>query len=92
MHSFDGEKQHRWTALHVVPTHLGAIIDGLIVTAAMLAVNTKEYVISPIVGTRRCWWLTLSAASREIDCKPRIPLNERTQTGISKTICKRDTC
>lgn len=50
----------------------------------MLAVNTKEYVISPIVGTSSCGWLTLSAASREIDCRPKIPLYEPRQTGHLK--------
>ena len=34
--------------------------------------NTKEYVISSIVGSSRRGWLTLSATSGEIDCKPRI--------------------
>ena len=34
--------------------------------------NTKEYVFSSIVGSSRRGWLTLSAAPREIDCKPRI--------------------
>ena len=34
--------------------------------------NTKEYVINPIVGSSRRGWLTLSATSQEIDCKPRI--------------------
>ena len=33
--------------------------------------NTKEYVISSIVGSTQRGWLTLSAMSREIDCKPR---------------------
>ena len=34
--------------------------------------NTKEYVISSIVGSSRRGWLALSGASREIDCKPRV--------------------
>ena len=34
--------------------------------------NTKEYVINSIVGSSWRGWLTLSATSREIDCKPRI--------------------
>ena len=34
--------------------------------------NTKEYVINSIVGSSRRGRLTLSATSREIDCKPRI--------------------
>ena len=33
--------------------------------------NTIEYVIRCIVGSSRRGWLTLSGASREIDCKPR---------------------
>ena len=34
--------------------------------------NTKEYVVNSIVGSSRRGWLTLSATSQEIDCKPRI--------------------
>ena len=34
--------------------------------------NTIEYFISFIVGSSRRGWLTLSGASRKIDCKPRI--------------------
>ena len=33
---------------------------------------TKECIINSIVGSSRSGWLTLSATSREIDCKPRI--------------------
>ena len=52
----------------------GTSIDGLHLTSRRpcCRYNTKEYVISPIVGSSRRGWLTLSAASREIDCKPRI--------------------
>ena len=48
--------------------------------------NTKEYVISSIVGSSRRGWLTLSDASREIDCKPRIlnHLNKKSN-GLSLT-------
>ena len=49
-------------------------IDGLPLTSRRPCwrYNTKEYVINSIVGSCRRAWLTLSAASREIDCKPRI--------------------
>ena len=49
-------------------------IDGLHLTSwrPCWRYNTKEYVISSIVGSSRRGWLTLSATSREIDCKPRI--------------------
>ena len=40
--------------------------------------NTKEYVISSIVGSCRRGWLTLCATSREIDCKPRIFIKYKT--------------
>ena len=33
---------------------------------------TKEYFIVPIVGSSRRGWVTLSAVSQEIDCKPKI--------------------
>ena len=48
--------------------------------------NTKEYVISSIVGSSRRGWLTLSDASREIDCKLRI-LNHpnKKSNGLSLT-------
>ena len=49
-------------------------IDGLHLTSRRPCwrYNTKEYVISSLVGSSRRGWLTLSSASREIDCKPRI--------------------
>ena len=48
-------------------------IDGLHLTSwqACWRYNTKKYVINFIACCRR-WWLTLSAISREIDCKPKI--------------------
>ena len=52
----------------------GASIDGLHLTSwrPCWRYNTKEYVINSIVGSSWRGWLTLSAISREIDCKPRI--------------------
>ena len=52
-------------------------IDGLHLTSwrPCWRYNTKEYVINSIVGSSRCGWLTLSATSREIDCKPRTQLD-----------------
>ena len=49
-------------------------IDGLHLTSwrPCWRYNTKEYVINSIVGSSRRGWLTLSAISQEIDCKPRI--------------------
>ena len=49
-------------------------IDGLYLTSwrPCWRYNTKEYVINSIVGSSRRGWLTLSATSQEIDCKPRI--------------------
>ena len=53
---------------------LDTIIDGLHLTSQRPCwrYNTKEYVINSIVGSSWRGRLTLSAASREIDCKPRI--------------------
>ena len=50
------------------------LIDGLHLTSwrPCWRYNTKEYVINSTVGSIRRGWLTLSATSREIDCKPRI--------------------
>ena len=49
-------------------------IDGLHLTSEQPCwrYNTKEYVINSIVESRRRGWLTLSATSREFDCKLRI--------------------
>ena len=49
-------------------------IDGSHLTSWRLywRYNTKEYVINSTVGSSRRGWLTLSAISREIDCKLRI--------------------
>ena len=49
-------------------------IDGLYLTSwrPCWKYNTKDYVINLIVGSGRRGWLTLSATSREIDCKPRL--------------------
>ena len=41
-------------------------------TVVMLEVYHKEYDISFIIASSQRGWLTLSAGSREIDCKPRI--------------------
>ena len=51
-------------------------IDGLHLTSwwPCWRYNTKEYLISSIVGSSRRGWLVLCATSREIDCKPRISL------------------
>ena len=49
-------------------------VDGLHLTSwrPCWRYNTKKYVINSTVGSSRRGWLTLSATSREIDCKPRI--------------------
>ena len=50
------------------------MIDGLHLTTRRprWRYNTKEYIISCIVGPSQRGWVTLSTASRKIDCKPRI--------------------
>ena len=57
--------------------HDSGPIDGLHLTSwrPRWRYNTKEYVISSIVGSSRRGWLILSVTSREIYCKPRILRN-----------------
>ena len=47
------------------------------VMAAMLEVPHKGICYCSIVGSSRRGWLTLSATSQEIDCKPKIATFEK---------------
>ena len=61
------------TCVHVVPNMLYCWFAFDVMTAMLeVRYNTKAYVINSIVGSSRRGWPTLSAISREIDCKPRI--------------------
>ena len=66
-------KPHRFCML-LASLHNLPYIDGLHLTSRRPCwwYNTKEYVISTIVGSSRRERQTLSAASQENDCKPRI--------------------
>ena len=72
--------------IEVISEKVSSDIDGLHLTSwrPCWRYNTKEYAINSTVGSSRRGWLTLSAISREIDCKPRIGALKRVRGLIDR--------